>query len=143
MSNIVPDYSPAAKSAEALRQAGKKRTQESVEKAEKAIRQLIKDGGSINFSSVARNAGVSTKFLHQNEELAQRIHTLSTQQKGKPPRRLAEAKETGDSPIIAVLKKELENEKQRTKQLRKQIEELEDANQKLLGRLIQYETYMD
>ncbi len=85
MPNIVTDYSPAAKRAEALRQAGKKRTQTSVEKAEKAIRQLIKDGGAINFSSVARNAGVSTKFLHQNEELAERIHTLNAQQKGKPP----------------------------------------------------------
>lgn len=114
-----------------------------MEKAEKAIRQLIKDGGAINFSSVARNAGVSTKFLHQNEELAERIHTLNAQQKEKPPRRLAEARDTGDSPIIAVLKKELENEKQRAKQLRKQIEELEDANQKLLGRLMQYENYMD
>lgn len=143
MLNTAPDTSPEEKRADALRKAGKKRTQEAITRTEKAIRQLIKDGGAINFSSVARNAGVSTKFLHQNQELAERIRTLADQQKGKPPRRLTEARDTGDSPIIAVLKKELENEKQRTKQLRNQIEELEDANQKLLGRLMQYETYMD
>lgn len=143
MSNFVTDDSPAAKRADALRWAGKKRTQESVEKAEKAIRQLIKDGGAINFSSVARNAGVSTKFLHNNAELGERIRTLSAQQKGKPPRHPVEGKRSGDSPLISVLKKGLENEKQRNAELRKQITELEKANRQLYGRLIQYENYME
>ena len=135
--------SPEERRAEALRKAGKRRTQEAVARTEKAIRLLIKDGGAINFSSVASNAGVSTKFLHNNKELAECINTLATQQKAKPPHRLGQTKGTGDSTIISVLKRELENEKQRNRKLQAKIKELTEANELLYGRLMQYETYMD
>ncbi|QRZ61716.1 DUF6262 family protein [Rothia sp. ZJ932] len=142
MPNIITDSSPQTKRADALRKAGKNRTQQATQRAEKAIRQLIKDGGNINFSSVARTAGVSTKFLHQNDELSDRIRTLADQQKGKSPRPVTPTKTAGESAIISILKKELENEKARNKKLREELHQLETAREHLLGRLLQYEDFL-
>lgn len=96
---------------EALREAGRNRTATAIAKTEKGIRQLIKDGGTISFSSVARTAGVSTKFLHQNEELATRIRHLAAQQKGTPTS-AARTQLTGESAIIAALRRQLHDQEQ-------------------------------
>lgn len=123
---------------EALREAGRNRTATAIAKTEKGIRQLIKDGGTISFSSVARTAGVSTKFLHQNEELATRIRHLAAQQKGTPTRH-PETQPTGESAIIAALRRQLHDQEQRhrnqIRDLKKQINELEEKNQVLYGKL--------
>lgn len=125
---------------EALRQAGRNRTATAIAKTEKGIRQLIKDGGTISFSSVARTAGVSTKFLHQNEDLATRIRHLAAQQKGAPKRH-PETQPTGESAIIAALRRQLHDQEQRhrnqIRDLKKQINELEQQNQVLYGELTQ------
>lgn len=67
---------------EALRRVASERTTIAVKKAEKGIRALIRDGGQINFQSVARVSGVSTRFLHQNADLTSRIRHLAAQQQG-------------------------------------------------------------
>lgn len=127
---------------EALRQAGRNRTATAIAKTEKGIRQLIKDGGTISFSSVARTAGVSTKFLHQNEELATRIRHLAAQQKGAPNRH-PETQPTSESAIIAALRRQLhdqdEHHKKQIRELKTRIRELEEQNQVLYGKLTQHE----
>lgn len=128
----------------ALRQAGANRTNEAVKKAEKGIRQLLKDGGVISFSAVARAGGVSTKFLHQNKELSERIRHLATTQKGTPTR-APETALTGESAIIAALRRQLHNQDEHHKtqvgELKTRIRELEEQNQVLYGKLAQYEGF--
>lgn len=129
---------------EALREAGRNRTATAIAKAEKGIRALLKDGGTISFSSVARTAGVSTKFLHQNEELATRIRHLAAQQKGTSTR-APEAPLTGESAIIAALRRQIhdqdEHHKKQMRELKTRIRELEEQNQVLYGKLAHYEGF--
>lgn len=124
---------------QALKEAGRNRTQAAVQRAEKGIRQLLKDGGTISFSSVSRAAGVSTKFLHQNEDLATRIRHLSAQQKGtQRPNTPDEL--TGESAIIAALRRQLtdqdERHKKQVRELKNHIRQLEQQNEVLYGKLI-------
>lgn len=125
---------------QALKEAGRNRTQAAVQRAEKGIRQLLKDGGAISFSSVARVSGVSTKFLHQNKELSERIRHLAAQQKGAPIC-APETKLTGESAIIAALRRQFHDQEERYKkqvrELKTRIAELERQTQVLYGELAQ------
>ena len=128
--------------AKALQEAGKKRTEVAVEKAERAIRQLIKDGGAISFTSVARVGGVSAKFLHNNTELSERIRFLAQQQTNKiPSAPTLSNTANGESSIIAALRTELRREKEahreQTAQLNERIKELEMQVQVFYGRLVE------
>ena len=107
-----PPNSGAARRADALRGAARDRTTRAEQAAEKGIRALIRDGGQISFAAVARASGVSTKFLHQHPELSERIRTLRAQQRGSTEAR-HEATATGESAIIAALRRQLREEQER------------------------------
>lgn len=79
---------------------------------EKGLRVLIKDGGQISFASVARASGVSTKFLHQHPDLSSRIRQLRTQQMGGAEN-AHEATTAGESAVIAALRRQLREQKER------------------------------
>lgn len=123
---------------QALKDAGRNRTQAAVLRAEKGIRRLLKDGGAISFSSVSRAAGVSTKFLHQNEDLA-------AQQKGESRAQPAEEQLTGESAMIAALRRQIsdqdEKHKKQVRELKNHIRKLDQQNQVLYGKLTQHEGF--
>lgn len=123
---------------QALRTAARARTDNATSKANKGIRTLIRDGGRISFSSVARASGVSTKFLHSNEDLAERIRSLATQQRGGHER-THETTATGDNAIIAALRRRLREEQECHRKeisaLRGKIAEQERQIAALYGRL--------
>lgn len=98
--------------ADALRQAAQDRTLRAEQAAESGIRRLIKDGGQISFQAVARASGVSTKFLHQHPDLADRIRTLRAQQHGTTENH-HEAITTGESAVIAALRRQLREQAER------------------------------
>ena len=73
------------------------------------VRELLKRGAPINFTAVARVAGVTSAFLHRHSELSPRIHHLrETQREGTaPPDVNARAAE---SAVIAALRCKLKEE---------------------------------
>lgn len=62
--------------AEPLNQAAVARHQRTVERAERALRDLDREGAAISFQSVARRAGVSRQWLYTQPELRQEIERL-------------------------------------------------------------------
>jgi transposase-like protein len=62
--------------ADALGPAAAARHQRTVERAERALRDLDSEGGQITFQSVARRAGVSRQWLYTQPALRQEIERL-------------------------------------------------------------------
>ena len=61
---------------EPLNQAAAARHQRTVERAERALRELDAEGAAISFQSVARHAGVSRQWLYTQPALRQEIEAL-------------------------------------------------------------------
>lgn len=118
----------AQRRADALREAARDRTTRAKRAVEKGIRALIKDGGQISFAAVARTSGVSTKFLHQHPDLSARIRALRDQQASVAEARHQESA-TGESAVIAALRRQLREQQQRhrveSKDLRSRLAERE------------------
>lgn len=134
----MTDASGAQRQVQALRDAAQRRTDKAVKAAEHGIRVLIKDGGQISFAAVARAGGVSTKFLHGHQELAQRIRILAGQQHGVTED-AHEHEATGESAVIAALRRRLRDQQARHKQevasLRERVREQDRQIQALYGQL--------
>lgn len=128
----------AQRRAEALREAARGRSTRAERAAERGVRALIKDGGQISFAAVARASGVSTKFLHQHPDLSSRIKQLRNQQAGHAETRHDESA-TGESAIIAALRRQLREQQERhrseAKNLRRRLAEQERQIAALYGRL--------
>ena len=73
--------------ADNLRAAARRKSEQTTERAERALRELVKRGGRISFRSVAREAGCSEDFLYSHPELRGRIEHLRAQQHApvRPP----------------------------------------------------------
>lgn len=63
---------------EHLRESAHRRHREAVDRAATALARLSATGAAINFTSVAREANVSTDFLYRQPELRQRIQQMRT-----------------------------------------------------------------
>ena len=120
-----------------LKHHAHQRTIQAEKAANAAIRDLLKTGASINFTSVARVAGVSTRFLHNHPTLSTRIRDLAAQQRGAVQEAHA-ASATGESAVIAALRRKLHEQETahatEVKQLRGRIKELEQQVAALYGR---------
>jgi hypothetical protein len=64
---------------EVLRAAAARKHQDAVQRAERAIRQLVKEGHPVTFKAVAEHAPCSTAFLYGHAELKRRITQLREQ----------------------------------------------------------------
>jgi DNA repair exonuclease SbcCD ATPase subunit len=62
-----------------LRAAAARKHQDTVQRAERAIRQLVKEGRPVTFTAVAEHAPCSTAFLYGHAELKRRITHLREQ----------------------------------------------------------------
>lgn len=148
---------------EGLRQNAQKKREETFEKVEDAIRQLIKEKRRINFNTVVEASGVSKAWLYKEPEIRTRIEQLRKQGGGgnQPVKR-----PTSDSSKDALLKtfkeriKKLEAENHdlrrqneiassymlKVRQLEQQIRRLETENERLRsngGQQIQSQTSSD
>jgi hypothetical protein len=59
-----------------LRAAAARKSQQTIARAEQAIRELIRRGQAVNFRAVAREARCSEDFLYRNPDLRPRIEHL-------------------------------------------------------------------
>lgn len=121
-----------------LQRAAQARTQRAEKAADAAIRDLMKRGTTINFTSVARVAGVTPAFLHRHPDLSARIRELSRAQTDGARDKYARGA-MGESAVIVALRRKLDYEQTRhrnaEKELRDRIAELEAQVAILYGRL--------
>ncbi|MBU5484704.1 transposase [Clostridium sp. MSJ-11] len=106
-----------------LKKYAEEKTKNTLEKVDKAIRELSLNGEKINFNSVSQFSGVSKTFLYNNKEVKKRIEDLRQQQVSREMNQRAKYDKTAKSKDIIIIAKD------------KKIKELEEENKKLKEQL--------
>lgn len=106
-----------------LKKYAREKTKITLEKVDKAIRELSLHGEKINFNSVATASGVSKTFLYNNKEVKERIEDLRQKQVSKEMNQRAKYDKTAKSKDIIIIAKD------------KKIKELEEEKKKLKEQL--------
>ncbi|WP_252241844.1 DUF6262 family protein [Clostridium sp. ZBS18] len=112
-----------AGSTKGLKEYAKNKTKITLEKVDKAIRELSLTEQKINFNSVSQLSGVSKTFLYNNEDVKKRIEELRDKQVSKVINQRAKYDKTSKSKDIIIMAKD------------KKIKELENENRKLKEQL--------
>ena len=119
---------------ENLRAAARRKHHDAVDRAQRALHALVRDGESVNFRAVARLADCSPDFLYRTPVLRARIQQLRGQ-----PRRAATTTDPpstapSTSAVIRELAAQLTEEKRRH---REDVAELEAALAAAHGELLE------
>lgn len=112
-----------AGSTKGLKEYAKNKSKITLQKVNKAIRELSLNGHKVNFNSVSQLSGVSKTFLYNNEEVKKRIEELRDKQISKTMNQRAKYDKTSKSKDIIIMAKD------------KKIKELEEENKKLKEQL--------
>ncbi|MGL5577253.1 MAG: DUF6262 family protein [Sarcina sp.] len=112
-----------AGSTKGLKEYAKNKSKITIEKVDKAIRELSLNEQKINFNSVSQLSGVSKTFLYNNEEIKSRIEELRQKQTSRTMNQRAKYDKTSKSKDIIIMAKD------------KKIKELELENKKLKEQL--------
>ncbi|RMC98597.1 transposase [Clostridium autoethanogenum] len=110
-------------STKGLKEYAKYKTEATLEKVDKAIRELSLKGKKINFNSVCNLSGVSKTFLYNNAEIKQRIEELRDNQTERIIKQRLKYDKTDKSKDIIIMAKD------------KKIKELQEENRKLKEQL--------
>jgi predicted phage-related endonuclease len=110
-------------STKGLKEYAQNKTKITVEKVDKAIRELSLGQEKINFNSVSNLSGVSKTFLYNNDEIKQRIEELRDKQVDRNMNQRLKYDKTAKSKDIIIMAKD------------KKIRELEDDNRRLKEQL--------
>lgn len=106
-----------------LKEYAQNKTKITLEKVDKAIRELSLGEQKINFNSVSNLSGVSKTFLYNNSEIKKRVEELRDKQTEKVIRQRIKYDKTDKSKDIIIIAKD------------KKIKELQDENKKLKEQL--------
>lgn len=112
-----------AGSTKGLKEYAQNKTKMTLEKVDKAIRELSLSEQKINFNSVSNLSGVSKTFLYYNSEIKQRIEELRDKQVEKVIKQRLKYDKTDKSKDIIIIAKD------------KKIKELQQENKKLKEQL--------
>ncbi len=112
---------------ENLKKTQASRKKDARERVDKAIENIQKMGGKINFHTVAREANLSVSYLYKYPELKQLIGSLRSKQSHLPPPAKPVASKSHDR-VVARLK-------ERTQKLEKDNQELRRKNEALAGQV--------
>ena len=108
-----------------LIESAKRKSVDTENRTEKAIRELIKEGKPINFHTVSKSAKVSIPWLYKNEKFRSRVETLRAKY-GAPrsvPVPLEERpSEASKNSIQAAFKRRIKELTEENTALRKQLE---------------------
>ncbi|MEC2862147.1 transposase [Bacillus thuringiensis serovar kyushuensis] len=116
------------RSTEAIVAMAKKKSEETVQKVEQAIKQLIKKNARINFNTVSIESGVSKSYLYNHLAFRERIEMLRKQQ-GKSPKAVKrQMSDESNATKIRILR-------DRIKELESDNKRLKDENRRLQGKL--------
>ena len=108
-----------------LRENAQKKRQQAIDRTNRAVRQLLKEGRNINFKTVAEVADVSTAWLYKEPEIKSLIEQL--RQQGIDKKLLAtqpsyKASDASREMIIRALKEQIKNLEAENQTLRQQNE---------------------
>ncbi|UOQ92181.1 DUF6262 family protein [Halobacillus shinanisalinarum] len=117
---------------EGIKESSKKKTQLSIQKVEKALREMIRKQMTINFNTVSTTAGVSKGFLYKNSNIRQRIETLREKQGKLPSPKKVKINTSNASKDVII-----DSLKKRIKHLEKENEKLEQQLKGHLSKLYQ------
>lgn len=121
------------KNTDGLKEFAEKKNQETIKKVNKAIDKLKRSKTkTINFKTVAEEAGVSKATLYNNDILKERILSLRAIQKGV----------LNDS-IVATPKDKIKAKDDKIKQLYGEIKKLKEDKEKLIIQLVDMEELKD
>lgn len=114
------------RSTDAIVALAKKKSEETVQQVEQAIKQLIKKNDKINFNTISIESGVSKTDLYNHPEFRERIDMLRKQQQQSKFPRVIKRKMSDESKdtMIQLLRdriKELESENKRLKEENKRL----------------------
>ncbi|MRY42697.1 DUF6262 family protein [Clostridium beijerinckii] len=112
-----------AGSTKGLKEFAQNKTKITLEKVDKAIRELSLGEQRINFNSVSNLSGVSKTFLYNNTEIKQRIEELRDKQVEKVIKQRLKYDKTDKTKDIIIMAKD------------KKIKELQNENRKLKDQL--------
>lgn len=113
----------AERNTKGINEYAKNKTKMTLDKVDKAIRELSLKEEKINFNSVCNLSGVSKTFLYKNEDIKQRIEELRNKQINKSMNQRAKYDKTAKAKDIIIIAKD------------KKIKELEEENKKLKEQL--------
>lgn len=108
-----------AGSTKGLKKYAEEKTIKTLEKVDKAIREISLNGDKINFNSVTIVSGVSKTFLYKNKEVKSRIEDLRKKQVNSEINKRSKYDKTSKAKDIIISAKD------------KKIKELEEKNRKL------------
>ncbi|EJP81800.1 DUF6262 family protein [Bacillus cereus] len=108
---------------EQLKAIHKSRKSTTHQKVDVAIQRLVRANETINFNSVANEAGVAKATLYNNQELRHRIEALRQQQVQAPTQKQVkrEINDNNKDAIIESLKRRIKKVEEENKLLRKQL----------------------
>jgi len=112
-----------AGSTKGLKEYAENKTKMTLEKVDKAIRELSLGEQKINFNSVCNLSGVSKTFMYNNAEIKKRIEELRDKQTEKVIKQRLKYDKTDKSKDIIIMAKD------------KKIKELQEENRKLKEQL--------
>lgn len=112
-----------AGSTKGLKEYAQNKSKITLEKVDRAIRELSLTEQKINFNSVSQLSGVSKTFLYNNDDVKKRIEELRDKQVNKTMNQRAKYDKTSKSKDVIILAKD------------KRIKQLEDENKKLKEQL--------
>lgn len=118
---------------EGLRGNAQRKRQETFDKVEQGIQQLIKEKRAINFNTVARASGVSKAWLYKEPEIKTRIEHLrqnhSQSQKVPPKQKTSDASKDA---IIKTLKARIQKVEAENRGLREHLETIHGRQRALV-----------
>ena len=113
-----------------LKAYSKQKQLQTAKKVDVAIKLLIKEKGSINFSSVSERSEVSKAYLYQHQNIRERIEALRKQQQGLPSRKHIKSDMTESSKDVLLAAKN-----KRIKVLEDEVNRLKEQLKRLGGKL--------
>lgn len=106
-----------------LKKHAEEKSKRTLEKVDKAIRELSLNNQRVNFNSISVESGVSKTYLYKNKEIRTRIEEIRQHQVSQEMNKRAKYDKTNKSKDIIIMAKD------------KKIRELEEENRKLKQQL--------
>jgi len=117
----------ATQPAQPLADAAARRTLDAEQRVRTALRELDRDGATINFATVAQRARVSRAFLYEHGDFRAEIESLRVAQ-GAAPARLAIRHRASDTSLRARLRAALDDNQRQREELAALRDELAIAH---------------
>jgi hypothetical protein len=117
----------ATQPARPLAEAAARRTLDAEQRVRAALRELDRDGATINFATVAQQARVSRAFLYEHADFRAEIESLRVAQ-GAAPGRLPIRQRASDASLRARLRAALDDNKRQREEISALRDELAIAH---------------